>query len=171
MKAKLILLCAAALLIGAPALAQQAPPAPPAPPAPHDPLAESLFPPELVMANQRALGLDDEQKSYLRQEISEAQARFLNLQWDLQDAMESLKTLLDQQQVNEQQVLAQLDKVLEAERRIKRAQMGLMVRIKNKLTPEQQARLRELRPRPPAPPRAPAAPRPPSPPEPRPQLQ
>lgn len=168
MKAKLILLCAAALLTVAPALAQQAPPAPPAP---HDPLAESLFPPELVMANQRAIGLDDEQKAYLRQEISEAQARFLNLQWELQDAMESLKTLLDQPQASEQQVLAQLDKVLDAERRIKRAQMSLMVRIKNKLTPEQQTRLRELRPRLPAPPRAPAAPRPPSPPEPRPELQ
>ena len=169
MKASLILL-GATLLLTAPTLAQQAPPAPPAAPAPHDPLAESLFPPELVMANQRAIGLDDEQKAYLRREISEAQARFLNLQWDLQDAMESLKSLLDQEQVNEQQILAQLDKVLDAERRIKRAQMGLMVRIKNKLTSEQQARLRELRPRPPAPPRAPAAPRPPSPPEPRPQL-
>lgn len=169
MKASLILL-GATLLLTAPTLAQQAPPAPPAAPAPHDPLAESLFPPELVMANQRAIGLDDEQKAYLRQEISEAQARFLNLQWDLQDAMESLKSLLDQEQVNEQQILAQLDKVLDAERRIKRAQMGLMVRIKNKLTAEQQARLREFRPRPPAPPRAPAAPRPPSPPEPRPQL-
>jgi Spy/CpxP family protein refolding chaperone len=169
MKASLILL-GATLLLTAPTLAQQAPPAPPAAPAPHDPLAESLFPPELVMANQRAIGLDDEQKAYLRREISEAQARFLNLQWDLQDAMESLKSLLDQEQVNEQQILAQLDKVLDAERRIKRAQMGLMVRIKNKLTAEQQARLREFRPRPPAPPRAPAAPRPPSPPEPRPQL-
>ncbi len=169
MKASFILL-GATLLLTAPALAQQAPPAPPAPPAPHDPLAESLFPPELVMANQRAIGLDDEQKAYLRREISEAQARFLNLQWDLQDAMESLKSLLDQEQVNEQQILAQLDKVLDTERRIKRAQMGLMVRIKNKLTSEQQTRLRELRPRPPAPPRAPAAPRPPSPPEPRPQL-
>jgi len=146
---------------------------------PHDPLADALFPPELVMANQRALGLEADQKAYLRQEISEAQARFLTLQWDLQDAMESLKALLDQQQVNEQQVLAQLDKVLEAERRIKRAQMTLMVRIKNKLTPEQQARLRELRPRPPAPPRAPIAPQapapprppqPPSPPEPPPEL-
>ncbi|HKZ53459.1 MAG TPA: periplasmic heavy metal sensor [Candidatus Acidoferrales bacterium] len=164
MKAKLILLLAAGLLVVAPALAQQAPPIPPAVPAPppHDPLADALFPPELVMANQRAIGLDADQKTYLRQEIAEAQSRFITLQWDLQDAMETLHNLLTQEQVNEPQVLAQLDKVLDAERRIKRAQMTLMVRIKNKLTPEQQAHLRELRPRPPAPPR------PPSPPEPRP---
>lgn len=45
----------------------------------------------------------------------------------------------------EQQALAQLDKVLDVEREVKRAQIGLMVRIKNKLTPEQQAQLREIR--------------------------
>ena len=32
-----------------------------------------------------------------------------------------------------------------AEREIKRTQIGLLVRIKNKLTPEQQARLQEMR--------------------------
>jgi len=38
--------------------------------------------------------------------------------------------------------------VLNIEREIKRTQIGLMVRIKNNLKPEQQARLRELRGRP-----------------------
>jgi len=62
--------------------------------------------------------------------------------------METLVSQLKQQTVDEQQVLAQLDKVLDLEREIKRAQMGLMVRIKNKLTREQQARLRQLRDKP-----------------------
>jgi len=43
--------------------------------------------------------------------------------------------------VNEQNVLAQLDKVLDKEREIKRTQLALMIRIKNKLTPDQQDRL------------------------------
>jgi Spy/CpxP family protein refolding chaperone len=47
--------------------------------------------------------------------------------------------------VDEQQVLAQLEKLLAAEREIKRAQVTLLVRIKNKLTPEQQEKLSELR--------------------------
>jgi hypothetical protein len=38
-----------------------------------------------------------------------------------------------------------LDKVLNAQREVKRAQIALMVRIKNKLTAEQQAKLRQLR--------------------------
>jgi hypothetical protein len=41
--------------------------------------------------------------------------------------------------------MAQLDKVLNAEDEVKRTQIALMVRIKTKLTPEQQARLRHLR--------------------------
>jgi len=47
--------------------------------------------------------------------------------------------------VDESAVLAQLDKVLAAEREIKRTQLTLMIRIKNKLTAQQQSLLEELR--------------------------
>ncbi len=53
--------------------------------------------------------------------------------------------LLKLERVDEQQALAQLDKVVNAELEMKRAQIALLVRIKNKLTPEQQARLREFK--------------------------
>lgn len=129
--------CGLLLLIGGSLVAQQPPG--------RDPLGENLFPPDLVMSHQKAIGLDDAQKSFLRSEVLKAQTRFTELQWQLQDAMEALTTLLKQNTVEEQQVMAQFDKVLSAEREIKRAQIGLMVRIKNKLTPEQQARLRQLR--------------------------
>lgn len=115
------------------------------PPPPRDPIAESLFPPELVMAHQKAIGLEDGQKTYIRSELLKTQTRFTELQWQLQDAMEVLVSLLKQPAVDESQVLAQLDKVLNSEREIKRAQITLMVRIKNKLTPDQQARLQKLR--------------------------
>lgn len=113
-----------------------------------DPIGESIFPPELIMQHQRAIGLDEAQKNFVRSEISKAQARFTELQWQLQDNMETLAALLKQNPADEQQVLGQLEKVLGVEREIKRAQLGLMVRIKNRLTPEQQARLRELRSKP-----------------------
>ena len=140
MKVKALLACAVLLLAGV-AAAQQPHPG-------SDPLGASLFPPELIMQNQKAIGLDEAQKTYIRAEISKAQGRFTELQWQLQDAMETLVTLLKQDTAEEQQVLTQLDKVLNIEREIKRAQMGLLVRIKNKLTSEQQARLRELRAKP-----------------------
>ena len=114
-------------------------------PSGRDPVAENLFPPELVMAHQRAIGLDDAQKAYIRGELLKAQTRFTELQWQLQDAMEALESLLKQSPVEESQVLSQLEKVLNWEREIKRAQIGLLVRIKNKLTAEQQSKLRKLR--------------------------
>jgi len=110
-----------------------------------DPIAENLFPPDLVLSNAKAIGLDEAQKSFVRSEVLKAQTRFTELQFQLQDAMETLTGLLKQNSADETQVLAQLDKVLNAEREVKRTQISLMVRIKNKLTAEQQTRLRQLR--------------------------
>ncbi len=138
MKSAILSLCTGLLLACSPALAQQVQPQ-------HDPIGESLFPPEVIMQNQQAIGLQEGQKTLIRAEITKAQSRFTELQWQLQDAMETLVSQLKPDTVDEQQVLAQLDKVLNIEREIKHTQIGLMVRIKNKLTPEQQARLRELR--------------------------
>ncbi len=108
MKAKLLLSCFAVLLAAGTALAQQ----PPQAPGP-DPVGENLFPPELIMSHQEAISLAPEQKSYIRDEIRKAQLRFTDLQWQLQDSMETLGSLLRQNPADEQAVLAQLDKVLD----------------------------------------------------------
>ncbi len=158
MKASAVLFCFALLLGEGTALAQQ----PPRPPGP-DPVSENLFPPELIMSHQEAIDLTPEQKSYMRDEMRKAQLRFTDLQWQLQDSMEALASLLKRNSVDEQAVLAQLNKVLDTEREIKQTQLTLMIRIKNKLTQQQQERLRELRTAnpPAAPAMAPPAPRPP----------
>lgn len=109
-----------------------------------DPLREYVFPPELVMQNQQAIGLSDDQKASLKTEMRQAQTHFTELQWKLQDEMERLATLLKPAKVDEQQALAQLEKVLSAERDIKHTQMSLLIRIKNHLTADQQARLQEI---------------------------
>ena len=110
-----------------------------------DPIGQSFFAPELVIQNQEAIGLNDEQKSYLKTEIRAAQLKFTELQWKLQDEMEKMIALVKQPRVEEKDAVAQLEKVLALEREIKRAQVTLLVRIKNKLTPEQQAKLAEIR--------------------------
>ena len=107
-----------------------------------------LFAPELVIQHQEAIGLSAEQKDYLKTEIRQAQLKFTELQWKLQDEMEKLVTLVKQPRVDEQQVLAQLERVLAAEREIKKEQVTLLVRIKNKLTAEQQGKLLEMRSKP-----------------------
>ena len=111
---------------------------------PEDPLRGVLFPPEAVMQHQQAVGLSDEQKNNLKVEVRQAQLKFTELQWTLQDEMERLVALLKQSKADEKQAASQLDKVLAAEHDIKRAQLMLLIRIKNNLTPAQQAQLREL---------------------------
>jgi len=145
MKTKICFACA--LLFLAAGLVRGQQPSPGPQPGP-DPVGRSFFAPELVIQNQEAIGLSDEQKSYLRNEIRQAQLKFTDWQWKLQDEMEKMVSLIKQPQVEEQQVLAQLEKVLTVEREIKREQVTLLVRIKNKLTPEQQAKLEEIRSKP-----------------------
>jgi Spy/CpxP family protein refolding chaperone len=144
---------AAFLLSGAPVSAQQPEPPPgqqkppqgQPPRPPMDPLGDTMFPPEMVMQHQRELGLTDEQKTFMRSEINRTTTRSNELQWQLQDAIEALHETMKANSVNEQLALSQLDKVLDSEREIKRAHMELTIRIKNKLTPEQQNKLQSFR--------------------------
>jgi Spy/CpxP family protein refolding chaperone len=110
----------------------------------HDPIGENLFSPEAIMQNQQAIGLTQQQKDALKDALRKAQTQFTELQWQLQDEAEKLVDLLKQAQVDETQALSQLDKVLAAEREIKRAQIALLLRLKNRLTAEQQTRLQEI---------------------------
>ena len=139
MRARILCLCAVFLLATGAARAQQPD---------QDPIGQSFFAPELVIQHQEAIGLSAEQKEYLKAEIRQAQLKFTELQWKLQDEMEKLVALVKQPRVDEQQVLAQLERLLAAEREIKRAQVTLLVRIKNKLTAEQQGKLLEIRSKP-----------------------
>src|SRR4030088_2301640 len=100
---------------------------------PEDPLRDVVFPPEIVMQHQQALGLSDEQKNNLKGELRQAQLKFTELQWTLQDEMERLLSLLKQSKVDEKQAASRLDKVLAAEREIKRAHLMLPIRTKNNL--------------------------------------
>jgi Spy/CpxP family protein refolding chaperone len=110
-----------------------------------DPFARFLFPPELVMQHQGEIGLQDAQRSALQTAILAAQSKFLESQMKLSGEGEKLANLLQGATADESQVLEEVDRVLALEREVKRAQMGLLIRIKNLLTPAQQAKLRELR--------------------------
>lgn len=110
-----------------------------------DPMRELMFPPELVMRFQNDIQLKKEQKELIIATVEESQKKFNRLQWDLQAEMSALQKLLSEATVNEVGVMAQLDKVLDQERQIKKAQMTLMIRTKNALTEEQRAKLNELK--------------------------
>jgi Spy/CpxP family protein refolding chaperone len=147
-----LLVVITAFLLSAGLVSAQQPPPPQKPerqgqpPQPPDPLGDAMFPPEMIMQHARELNLTQEQKTFMREEINRTTTRFNDLQWQLQDAMEALHETMKANSVNEQLALSQLDKVLDNERQIKRAHMELAIRIKNKLTPEQQMKLQSMRP-------------------------
>jgi Spy/CpxP family protein refolding chaperone len=143
---------ALALLVAAGAPGQQPPGSPGGqpggpggPPHQEDPLARFLFPPEVVMQQQRAIGLKPEQRTAITKAIQEFQTKILDLQWQMQDETQKFTELLDKPAVDQAAALAQIDKVLAVEREVKRAHIGLLILIKNNLTPEQQARLAQAR--------------------------
>lgn len=109
------------------------------------PFASHLFPPDLIMANQREIGLSNDQRATIVNDLQRSQASFVELQWKMSSESEQLERLLEASTVNESAVLAQLDRVLAAERDIKRAQIGLLLRIRNTLSAQQQAMLSEVR--------------------------
>lgn len=156
MKLTITLFFAAAFLIATVVTGQQQPQQPnppgadtmpnhPMPPPNPDPLAHLMFPPDMILGHARELNLTDEQKAFMRAEVSKATATFQELQWKLQDQAELLHETMKSTSVNEQQALAQLDRVLDVEREIKRLHIGLAVRLKNRLTPEQQEQLHKMR--------------------------
>ena len=151
----IIAILSVSVLVGMPLLRAQQPSQNPIPPGPQrppqppppnmDPLGDVMFPPDMIMGHARELGLTDEQKAFMRGEIQKTTTRFLELQWQLQDAMEALHQTMKSNLVDEQQALSQLDKVLDTERQIKRLHFSLGIRLKNQLTAEQQAKLRGMR--------------------------
>ena len=110
-----------------------------------DDFGRNFFPPELVMQHQSELGLQDSQRAALTSAVQQAQGKFMDMQWKLSAEGEKMGRLLQGTQVDESQVLDQVDRILALEREMKRAQISLMVRIKNTLTAAQQAKLAEIR--------------------------
>ena len=113
-----------------------------------DPIARHVIPPELVMKHSQAIGVTSEQRETIMAAVQQAQSGFLDAQWQLQTEAGRLVELLQQRPVDEGKVLTQLDRILDLERRVKKLQFTLLIRIKNALTPSQLQRLEELRARP-----------------------
>ena len=117
----------------------------PPPGPPEDPIGAKLYPPELIMAHQQELGIDDKQREAIVKEVQNAQSTITKLSWQMQAEAERMAKLLDSPKVDEKQVLAQADKVMNIERDVKKAHLTLLIRLKNLLTDAQRQKLAQLR--------------------------
>lgn len=118
------------------------------PPAVDDPIARTLFEPELIMQHRRAIDLSDRQRDEITRVIKELQGQVVSLQWDLREQADALATELNKPRVDLDRALDRTSRVLQTEGKIKQARLTLLIRIKNVLSPEQQERLRTLRAKP-----------------------
>ena len=104
-----------------------------------------LFPPELVMRFQQRIKLTDAQRTTITREISRMQSEAVDVQWRMSDDSQKLIDLLQRSPVSETEVLATIDRITSAEALVKKAQLTMLIRIRNALTDDQQSLLRGLR--------------------------
>ena len=61
-----------------------------------DPIGKQLFPPDLIMSQSQKLHLDEKQRTTIRNEVTRAQSKFFDLQWQAKEAGETMAELLQQ---------------------------------------------------------------------------
>ena len=140
MKISMTLYCAIALAItlviaSNPSLAKDPEPA----------FMKSLYPPELVMANHRAIGLSKAQRTKITKAIQATQASTVELGWSMQDAASRLNEAMNQPRINGEVAIEAAEQVMSIEGQVKRAHLALLIEIKNTLDVEQQRKLDAIR--------------------------
>jgi Spy/CpxP family protein refolding chaperone len=109
-----------------------------------DPFVGAFFPPELVLLASDRIALTLQQREAFHARMEKTKLRSDELRAKLQRETAALAALAKPPRVDETAIAEQLDKVLDVERELKHLHVGTAVAIKNLLTPEQQAKLREI---------------------------
>jgi Spy/CpxP family protein refolding chaperone len=110
-----------------------------------DAIGEHLFPPELIKQAHQALELTPEQEASLREAVEATREPLADLHEQMKVQAAKMADLVKGEKLDEAAVLRQADKVMKLEHDIKQLQLSLLIKIKNTLTAEQQAKLRELK--------------------------
>jgi hypothetical protein len=108
-------------------------------------LERQLFPPELIMQNQSRLQITEAQRATITGEISKLQTAVVQMQWGVADETQRLLEQLRQPSISEERALSQVDRLIALETAVKRAQLTMLIRIRNALTPRQIETLMAIR--------------------------
>ena len=103
-------------------------------------LFEQVIPPELVLAEAEAIGLDAGQRQAVQRIQAELQPRMPPLLRQMREERDALMALLSADKPDEAAVLARFDKLGAAETEFKRVRIQMTLRIKTVLTAEQETR-------------------------------
>ena len=108
-------------------------------------LQGKLFPPQLIMNNQVELGITEQQRQAILAEIKTTQSDITDIHWQIQKEVQILSQMLDKSEIDEEKTLSHVDRLLSIENKMKKINMGLLIRIKNILTTDQIEKLSELK--------------------------
>ena len=103
-----------------------------------------LFPPNVVLEHQDALGLTKEQFTAIRTAVVEVQSNVAEHEWDLRMAYQEVLRELDNSPIDDDKVLEFVDAALKAENKVKKLQVAMLIELRNLLTDEQMDYLREV---------------------------
>ncbi len=106
-------------------------------------LAMGLYPPDIIMRHQQALGITDEQRSSMLKLVRNFQSEVAELQWNLENEQQQMRQALADNTIDADAVMPRVQRVLEMESEFKLAHFRLLIAIKNELTDEQIGMIRQ----------------------------
>ena len=110
-----------------------------------DPFRDAFFPPEMVFHFAEELGLSEEEQKKFHEELQSRKPAFEEANGDLKLASEALAKTMDAHPVDASVALQKLQAVLAAENAMKKLHLEAMISIRNQLTPDQIAKIDELK--------------------------
>ena len=109
-------------------------------------IESELFPPDFLFAQREALGLNETQIQEMQAIMQEVQPKFEGLKGQFEERAKALQDALNQPKPDVAQTEEKLRAFLTQENEMKVLQVRLMLDLRNKLTPEQVEKARQLRP-------------------------
>ncbi len=103
-----------------------------------------LFPPNVILEHQDALGLTKEQFTAIRAAVVEVQGNVAEHEWDPREAYQRVMNDLDESPVDEDKVMENVGKALLAENEVKKLQVAMLIKLRNLLTDEQMEYLQSV---------------------------
>lgn len=110
-----------------------------------EPIVQNFYPPELVRVTYPALNLTDDQKATLQAADERISNRIAQNKKAIAQETARLATLVKAEKLDSDAILAQTDRILALEQDSQRATLALMLKIRETLTPEQQAKLKDFK--------------------------
>ena len=103
-----------------------------------------LYPPPLVLHHAQALGLSAAQVAKLKQDVFDTHAKRIDAQARAKKARLEVAKLLAAPKVDQAAVNRRIDEAAAAQAESRKLRLGLLLRTRDALTPEQRTKLDEL---------------------------